>query len=179
MDGASDRMNSVHASKLRLVKDMRERSALRALANMEAKRRIAAQAVQQAFQDLATAEGHRARIEVEVYRQLLSFDATPVAELDRRCHRVMERLTAEIALTRRRLDEARIAQEQAETAVSETRALWAKCSAATHKWQQIETDVRRAADTCSAVTAEIDADDEVLLRYGRGSSCSGMAGDST
>ncbi len=49
----------------------------------------------------------------------------------------------------------------------ETRAHWAKCSAATRKWEQIEANVRRAADAHSEIAAEIEADDEILLRYGR------------
>ncbi|MFB9262249.1 hypothetical protein ACFFWD_03545 [Bradyrhizobium erythrophlei] len=169
MDIAPDRINPVHASKLRLVKDMRERSALRELSNMEAKRRVAVLAVEHAFEDLAGAEKHRARVEVELYRELASFDGLPVVELDRRCHLAVARLTAAIASAQRTLDEARIAQQQAEEAMSETRSHWASCSAASLKWQEIDCDVRRATNTHSEAAAEAEADDEVLLRYRSGS----------
>lgn len=85
-----------------------------------------------------------------------------------RCELTLERLAIEITSKRQALEDARIAQKQAETAASEKRAHWAKRSAATHKWRQIETDVWRAADTHSEATAELEADDEVLLRYGSG-----------
>ncbi|WP_027535591.1 hypothetical protein [Bradyrhizobium sp. WSM3983] len=169
MDVASNRVNRVHASKLRLAKDMRERSALRELSNMEANRRVAVQAVEQAFQHIVNADKNRATLEVELYRELASLDPLSLEELDRRCHLVTERLTAEIAGARRRLDEARAAQEQAETAVFEARALLTKCSAASHKWQQIEDDVQRATDAHSEAEAETEADDELLLRYLSGS----------
>ncbi|MHC2342694.1 hypothetical protein ACVMIL_003860 [Bradyrhizobium barranii subsp. barranii] len=71
MDIASDRLSPVHASKLRLVKDMRERSAIRELSNMEAKRHLAIQAVQRAFEHLTHAEERRAKLEAELYREML------------------------------------------------------------------------------------------------------------
>ncbi|WP_349253231.1 hypothetical protein [Bradyrhizobium sp. CB3481] len=136
---------------------------------MEVKRRIAVQAVEQAVQHLATAEKNRAALEVELYRELALFDSLSVEELDRRCHIVTERLKAELAGARRTLEEACAAQEQAETAVFEARTILTKCSAASHKWQQIEGDVQRASDAQSEAEAEIEADDEVLLRYRSGS----------
>ncbi|MFH0301429.1 YscO family type III secretion system apparatus protein [Bradyrhizobium sp. 31Argb] len=165
MDVTSDRVNRVYASKLRLVKDMRQRSALREVSNMEAKLRTALQAVEQAVQDLATAEKNRAALEGELYRELASFDSLSVEELDRRCHIVTERLKAEVARARGRLEEVRDAQEQAKTSVLDARTILTKCSAASYKWQQIEGDVQRASDSHSEAEAEIEADDEVLLRY--------------
>ncbi|ASY67377.1 hypothetical protein SJ05684_a40640 (plasmid) [Sinorhizobium sojae CCBAU 05684] len=44
-----------------------------------------------------------------------------------------------------------------------------KRSEARHKWQQIQDDLRRAVDILSEAAGEIEADDEILLRYGRGS----------
>ncbi|MCP3441018.1 hypothetical protein [Bradyrhizobium sp. CCGUVB14] len=167
MDVPSDRMSCIHASRLRHVKDMRERSARSELSNMEAKRHIATLAAEHAWQELAIAEQHHTQAEAEVYQQLTSLGTLSVAELDR-CELTLERLASEITSKRQALEEARIAQKQAETAASEKRAHWAKRSAATHKWRQIETDVRRAADTHSEATAELEADDEVLLRYGSG-----------
>ncbi|WP_027522094.1 hypothetical protein [Bradyrhizobium sp. Ec3.3] len=167
MDVPSDRMSCIHASRLRHVKDMRERSARNELSNMEAKRHIATLAAEHAWQELAIAEQHHTQAEAEVYQQLTSLGTLSVVELDR-CELTLERLAIEITSKRQALEEARIAQEQAETAASEKRAHWAKRSAATHKWRQIETDVRRAADTHSEATAELEADDEVLLRYGSG-----------
>ncbi|WP_445219719.1 hypothetical protein ACKWRH_06030 [Bradyrhizobium sp. Pa8] len=167
MDLPSDRMSCIHASRLRHVKDMRERSARRELSNMEAKRRIATSAAEHAGRELAIAEQHHAQAEAEVYQQLTSFGTLSVVELDR-CQLTLERLANEITSKRLRLEDARIAQKQAETAAAESRTHLAKRSAATHKWRQIEIDVRRAADTHSEVTAELEADDEVLLRYRRG-----------
>lgn len=167
MDVPSDRMSCIHASRLRHVKDMRERSARNELSDMEAKRHIATLAAEHAWQELAIAEQHHTQAEAEVYQQLTSLGTLSVVELDR-CQLTLERLAIEITAKRQALEEARIAQEQAETAASEKRAHWAKRSAATHKWRQIETDVRRAADTHSEATAELEADDEVLLRYGSG-----------
>ncbi|MCP3380158.1 hypothetical protein NLM31_06995 [Bradyrhizobium sp. CCGUVB4N] len=167
MDVPSDRMSCIHASRLRHVKDMRERSARSELSNMEAKRHIATLAAEHAWQELAIAEQHHTQAEAEVYQQLTSLGTLSVAELDR-CELTLERLASEITSKRQALEEARIAQKQAETSASEKRAHWAKRSAATHKWRQIETDVRRAADTHSEATAELEADDEVLLRYGSG-----------
>ncbi|MCA1455147.1 hypothetical protein I6F35_18235 [Bradyrhizobium sp. BRP22] len=177
MDVAADRLNPVQASKLRLVKDMRERSALRELSDMEAKRRIAAEAVERASKDLASAEKHRASLEAELYLELASFDTMSVTELDRRYHLIIGRLTAKIALARQALERARIGLEQAQTAAVEARAHWAKRSAASHKWQQIECDVQRMTNARSEFAAEIETDDEVLLRYQHGSSSQGI-GDS-
>ncbi|UFW92091.1 hypothetical protein BjapCC829_48435 (plasmid) [Bradyrhizobium barranii] len=169
MDSASGRLNPVHASKLRLVKDIRERSALRELSNMEAKGRVAAQAVEQACEQLAKAEGRRAKVEAELYREMLAAYAISVCELQRRYHLIIGRLTHEIAAAQRGLDEARAAQEQAEAAVLEARTLWTKRSAASHKWREIEGDVQRITNAHFEAAAEIEADDEVLLRYRRGS----------
>lgn len=167
MDVPSDRMSCIHASRLRHVKDTRERSARSELSNMEAKRHIATLAAEHAWQELAIAEQHHTQAEAEVYQQLTSLGTLSVVELDR-CQLTLERLAIEITSKRQALEEARIAQKQAETAASEKRVHWAKRSAATHKWRQIETDVRRAADAHSEATAELEADDEVLLRHGRG-----------
>ncbi|TWB93016.1 hypothetical protein FBZ93_11155 [Bradyrhizobium macuxiense] len=177
MDVASDRLKAVHASKWRLVKNMRERNALRELSNREAKRRIAVEAVARASVALARAEESRATVETELYQELVSSDPMPVTELDRRCHLVIGRFTAEIASARQALEEACMVREQAETAVLEARTVWVKRSAATHKWQQIECDVQRTSDAHSEFAAEIEADDEVLLRYRRGSRTQ-AAGDS-
>ncbi|MCP3460772.1 hypothetical protein [Bradyrhizobium sp. CCGUVB23] len=167
MDVPSDRMSCIHASRLRHVKDMRERSARSELSNMEAKRHIATLAAEHAWQELAIAEQHHTQAEAEVYQHLTSLGTLSVVELDR-CELTLERLAIEITSKRQALEDARIAQKQAETAASEKRAHWAKRFAATHKWRQIETDVWRAADTHSEATAELEADDEVLLRYGSG-----------
>ncbi|MDA9474831.1 hypothetical protein XI03_10030 [Bradyrhizobium sp. CCBAU 65884] len=167
MDITSDRLNPVHASKLRLVKDMRERSALRELSNMEAKRRNAVQAVEQAFEHLANAEGRRARVEAELYAEMLSADAMSVSELERRHHLIIGRLTDEVAAAQRNLAKARVTQEQAEAAAVEARILWTKRSAASQKWHEIERDVRRVTNTDLEAAAEIEVDDEVLLRRGR------------
>ncbi|MGY4157811.1 hypothetical protein ACVINW_003653 [Bradyrhizobium sp. USDA 4461] len=168
MDVTSDRLNTVHASRLRLVKDMRERSALRELSNMEAKRRIAGEAFEQASEQLADAQRRRARVEAELYREMLSADAISVSELERRHHLIMGRLTEDIAAAQLLLDEAHTAQDQAEAAVREARTLWAERSAACHKWQEIERDVERITNADVEAAAEIEADDEVLLRYRRG-----------
>ncbi|WP_439373201.1 hypothetical protein [Bradyrhizobium sp. DASA03120] len=169
MDVASDRLNPVQASQLRLVKDMREQSTLRQLSNLEAKRQIAVEAMERASMDLASAEKRRASTEAKVYLELASSGTMCVTELDRRCHLVIGRLTAEIALACQALEQARIAQEQAEVAVVEARAMWAKRSAASQKWQRIECDVRRTTNSRSEFAAEIETDDEVLLRYQSGS----------
>ncbi|WOH80234.1 hypothetical protein RX327_31120 [Bradyrhizobium sp. BEA-2-5] len=166
MDVPSDRMSCIHASKLRHVKDLRECSARSELSNMDAKRNIAVLAAKRAWRELIIAEEHHARAEREVYKQLVSLGTLSVIELDR-SQLTLEKLAGEIASKRQTLEDARIAQGQAEIAASEKRVHWVKRSAASHKWRQIETDVRRAAHDQSEVTAEIDADDEVLLRYGQ------------
>lgn len=166
MDVPSDRMSFIHASRLRHVKEIRERGARTELSNLEAKCRIEALAAERAGRELAIAEERRAQAQAEVYEQLTSLGTVSVVELDRR-ELILERLATEVTSKRQTLEEARSAQKQAETAASEGRAHWAKCSAATDKWRQIETDVHRAADTHAEVTAEIEADDEVSLRYGR------------
>ncbi|MDD1521615.1 MULTISPECIES: hypothetical protein [Bradyrhizobium] len=170
MDIASNGLSPAHASKLRLVKDMRERSALRELSNMEAKRHLAVQAVQEACEHLAHAEERRAKLEAELYREMLAADAISVCELQRRYHLIIGRLTDEIKAAQRALDEARAAQEQAEAAVLEARSVWTKRSAASQKWREIDHDVRRITDAHFEAAAEIEADDEVLLRYRRGRS---------
>ncbi|MDF0497186.1 hypothetical protein [Bradyrhizobium yuanmingense] len=169
MDVASDRLNPIQASKLRLVKDMRERSALRQLSSMQAKCQMAVEAVEQDSKNVASAEKRRASLEAELYLKLASSDTMSVTELDRRCHLVIGRLTAEIASALQALEQARIAQEQAQAAVVEARFAWAKRSAASQKWQQIECDVQRTANARSEFAAEIEMDDEVLLRYQSGS----------
>ncbi|MCC8969012.1 hypothetical protein [Bradyrhizobium brasilense] len=165
MDVASHGLNPVQASKLRLVKGMRERSALRELSNMEAKRRIAADALQRASEGLEAAQKHRAKVEAELYRELAQLETTSVTELDRRCHLVIGRLAAEIESARQALVQARIAHEEAQLAVNKARAVWAERSAASQKWQEIEGNVQRATAVRSEFAVEIDADDEVLLRY--------------
>ncbi|MBH5371147.1 hypothetical protein [Bradyrhizobium glycinis] len=167
MDITSDRLNPLHASKLRLVKEMRERSALREVSNMEAKRRIAVQAVEIAREHLANAEERRARVEAELYGEMLAADAISVSELERRHHLIIGRLTDEIAAAQRSLEEARAAHRQAEAAAVEARTLWTKRSAASQKWHEIERDVRRITDAHFEAVVEIEADDEVLLRRGR------------
>ncbi|NEI67600.1 hypothetical protein GR243_38225 [Rhizobium leguminosarum] len=145
---------------------MRERSALSELSNMEAKRQGAALATQHASNELAIAEDRRAATEVQLYQQLISLDTLSVTALDR-AKLLIERLEIEVTLRLQRLDDARVAQEEAETAASETRAHWAKCLAARHKWEQIEGDLRRSIDAHSESVAEIEADDESMPRYGR------------
>ncbi|MGZ2402794.1 hypothetical protein [Rhizobium ruizarguesonis] len=166
MDVASDRVNRVDASRLRLVKDMRERSARSELSNMEAKRQFAALATQHASKELAIAGDRRAAAEVQLYQQLISIDTLSVAALDRG-KLLIERFETEVTLRLRRLEDARVAQEEAETAASETKAHWVKCSAARQKWEQIEGDLRRSVDTHSESAAENEADDELMPRYGR------------
>ncbi|MBM2715371.1 hypothetical protein JQK88_30040 [Mesorhizobium caraganae] len=166
MDVAFDGVNRVHASRLRLLKEMQERSALRELSKKEGQRRMATLAVQNAFQGLAIARQQRARAEAQLYQELMSLDTLAIAALDHH-HLHIERLAAEVTFKSQMLDDARIAQEKAETSASETRALWVRRSAARRKWQQIEDDVRRAVDMHSEAAGEIEADDEISLRYGR------------
>ncbi|RXH38017.1 hypothetical protein XH99_01755 [Bradyrhizobium nanningense] len=170
MDIAPDRLNPVHASKLRLVKDMQERSAIRELSNAEAKRHLAIQAVEQACERVAHAEERRAKVEAELYREMLAADAISVFELQRRYQLIIGRLTDEITAAQRVLEEARAAQEQAELAVLEARGVWTKRSAASQKWREIDHDVQRITNAHFEGAAEIEADDEVLLRYRRESS---------
>lgn len=148
------------------MKEIRERGARTELSNMEAKCRSEALAAERAARELAVAEERRVRAQEEIYDQLTSPGTVSVVELDR-CQLTLERLALEVTSKRQAFEGARIAQEQAETVASEGRAHWAKCSAATDKWRKIETDVRRAADAHAEVRAEIEADDEVLFRYGR------------
>ncbi|MGY4627361.1 hypothetical protein [Bradyrhizobium sp. USDA 4486] len=169
MDVASDGLNLVQASKLRLVKDMRERSALRELSNMEARRQIAVAALQRASENVKRAENRRAKAEADLYQELASLEMMSVTELDRRCQLVLGRLAAEIESARQAREQARIAHEQAQRAVNEARTIWAKRSAASQKWQEIEGDVQRTTAVRSEFAAEVDADDEVLLRYQGGS----------
>lgn len=132
---------------------------------MEAKCRFETLAAERAARALAVAEERRVKAQAEIDQQLTSSGTVSVVELDR-CELIVERLALEITSKRQAFEDARVAQEQAETAASERRTHWAKCSAATDKWRQIETDVRRAADTHAEVRAEIEADDEVLFRTG-------------
>ncbi|EIM31004.1 MULTISPECIES: hypothetical protein [Microvirga] len=166
MDVASDRVNQVHVLKLLLLKDMHERNALRELSLKEAERHTATFAVQNAFQELAVAQQHRARVEATLYGELMSLETLTSAALDRH-HLGIERISAEVASRCHVLDDARIAHEEAEAAASEMRELWVKRSTATHKWKLIEEDVRRCADIHAEAAGEIEADDEVSLRYGR------------
>ncbi|NRP75559.1 hypothetical protein ILFOPFJJ_06482 [Ensifer psoraleae] len=166
MDVASDRVNRAHTSRLRLLKDMQERSALRELSEKEAQRHTATLALQNASQELASAQQHFARAEAALYQELMSLDKWSSAALDHH-HLQIERLAAEVTSRWQMLDDARIAQEKAEAAASEMRAVWVKRSAASHKWQQIEDDVRRAVDIHSEAAGEIEADDDISLRYGR------------
>ncbi|RJT30043.1 hypothetical protein D3227_30880 [Mesorhizobium waimense] len=166
MDVASDRVNCFHASRLRLLKEMQERRLLMELSKKEAQRRTATFAVQNASQGLAVAQQNCAGAEAELYQELMSLDTFSSAALDHH-HLLIERLEAEITFRREMLDEARVAQEKAEAAASETRARWVRCSAAKRKWQQIEKDVRRALDIHLEAADEMEADDDILLRYGR------------
>ncbi|WP_407185401.1 hypothetical protein [Bradyrhizobium centrosematis] len=170
MDIAPDRLNPVHASKLRLVKDMRERSAIRELSNAEAKRRLAVQVVEQARERLADAEQCRAKVEADLYREMLAADAISVCELQRRHHLIIGRLTDESTAAQRNFEEACTAQEQAEAAVFQARGVWAKRSAASQKWREIDHEVQRITNAHFESVAETEADDEVLLRYRRGPS---------
>ncbi|MEY9591062.1 flagellar biosynthesis chaperone FliJ [Bradyrhizobium yuanmingense] len=176
MDVASDGLNLVQASKLRLVQDMRERSALRELSNMEARRRIAVEALQRASENLEDAENSRAKVEAELYQELASLKTISVAELERRCQLVPGRLAAQIESARQAREQARVAHEQAQQVVNEARTIWAKRSAASQKWEEIEGDVRRTTAVRSECAAEIDADDEVLLRYQGGSRSQAVGG---
>jgi hypothetical protein len=103
---------------------------------------------------------------VQLYKQLVSLNTLSVAALDRG-KLLIERLAIEVTLRLQRLDDARVAEEEAETAASETRARWVKCLATKHKWEQIEGDLRRSVDIHSESAAEIEADDETMPRYGR------------
>ncbi|BAV50407.1 hypothetical protein MLTONO_5505 [Mesorhizobium loti] len=167
MDVASDRVNHVQASRLRVLKEMQERRALSELSKKEAERRMATLAAQNASRELAMAQQHCATAEAALYQELMTLENLSNAALDR-YHLHVERLATEITRRRQMLGNARIAQEKAETAASETRDLWVACSAATHKWRQIEDDVGRAVEIRSEAAGEIKADDEILLRFGRG-----------
>ena len=168
MDVAFDLVNYAHASRLRLLKEMQERDARRKLSNKEAQHRMAIVAAQNASQELEIAQQQRAGKEAQLYQVLTSLNTLSSAALDHH-HLHIERLAAEITIRGQVLDDARIAQEQAETAASETKAKWVRRSEARHKWQQIEDDLRRAVDIHSEAAGEMEADDEILLRYGRGS----------
>ncbi|WP_371260862.1 hypothetical protein [Bradyrhizobium sp. Cp5.3] len=132
---------------------------------MEAKRRIAIEAMDRVSRNLASVQERRASIEAELYRELASTDTMSVTELDCRCHRVIERLTAKVTLARQALEQARIAQEQSTAALFGARAIWAKRTAASQKWRHIECDVQRTTIARSEFVAEIETEDEVLLRY--------------
>lgn len=169
MDVASDRLTTFQASKLRRVKEMRERSALRELSNMEAKRSIAVEAMERVSKDLARAEQRRASFEAKLYLELASSETMSATELDSRCHRALARLTGEVTLARQALEQARIAQERATAELLEARTIWATRSAASQKWQQIECDVQRTTSAHSEFAAELEIEDEVLVRYQNGS----------
>ncbi|AGS25355.1 hypothetical protein REMIM1_PE00268 (plasmid) [Rhizobium etli bv. mimosae str. Mim1] len=160
-------MNWVHATSLRLLKDVRERGALGELSKMEATARIAAEAAQHASEELAIAQRHCARAETELCQRLGSLNNLSVTALDHAQLRI-ERLSAEVAIKHEILDDARSIQEEAETAASEARTHWISCLAARHKWQQIEDDARRAVDIQSQAAGEMEAEDEVLPGDGRG-----------
>ncbi|MBA1142424.1 hypothetical protein [Mesorhizobium neociceri] len=166
MDVASDRVNRVHVSRLRLLKDMQERSALRELSMKEAQRHMATLAVENASQELAIVQHHCARTQAALYQELMSLDTLTSAALDHH-HLQIERLAAKLTSSHQVVDDARIAEEKAEAAASEKRAVWVKRSTAKHKWQQIEDDVRRAFDTHSEAASEMEADDEASVRHGR------------
>ncbi|MCA1408283.1 hypothetical protein I6F26_29310 [Ensifer sp. IC3342] len=168
MDVAFDLVNYAHASRIRLLKEMQERDARRKLSDKEARRRMAIVAAQDASQGLKIAQQQRAREEAQLYQKLMSLNTLSSAALDHH-HLHIERFAAEITLKGQVLDNAHFAQEQAETAASETKAQWVRRSEARRKWQQIEDDLRRAVDIHSEAAGEIEADDEILLRFGRGS----------
>ncbi|NRQ19057.1 hypothetical protein [Ensifer sesbaniae] len=166
MDVASDRVNRVHTSRLRLLKDMQERSAFRELSEKQAQHDMATLALQNASQELANAQQHFARAEAALYEELMSLDKWSSAALDHH-HLQIERLAAEVSSKRQMLDDAHIAQKEAEAVLSEMRTVWVRRSAASHKWQQIEDEVRRAVEIQSEAAGEIEGDDEISLRYGR------------
>ncbi|RRI01538.1 hypothetical protein EH240_14715 [Mesorhizobium tamadayense] len=166
MDVAPDRVNGIQASRLRHLKEMQEHRAHRELSKKEAQRQMATLAVKEASLELEKARQHCATAEAGLYQELMRLDSLSSATLDRH-HLYMERLAAEITFRRQMLDDARIAQKNAEIAASETRDLWVTCSAAKQKWLQIDDDVRRAIEIHSETAGEIEADDEILLRYGR------------
>ncbi|MGG7539602.1 hypothetical protein [Rhizobium sp. Nf11,1] len=165
MDVASDRVTRVHTSRLRLLKDMQERSAFRELSEKQAQHDMATLALQNASQELANAQQHFARAEAALYEELMSLDKWSSAALDHH-HLQIERLAAEVSSKRQMLDDAHIAQKEAEAVLSKMRTVWVRRSAASHKWQQIEDEVRRAVETQSEAAGEIEGDDEISLRYG-------------
>ncbi|WP_040592921.1 hypothetical protein [Mesorhizobium metallidurans] len=167
MDVASDRVNHIQSSRLRLLKEMQERRALSELSKKEAQRHMATLAAQNASRELAMAQQHCSTAEAALYQELMTLDDLSSATLDRH-HLHIECLAAEITRRRQMLVNARAAEEKAELAASVTRDLWVVCSAATHKWRQIEDDVRRAVEIHSEAAGEIEADDEILVRFGRG-----------
>lgn len=168
MDVASDRVKHIQSSRLRLLKEMQERRVLGELSKTEAQRHMANLATQNAFRELAKAQQHCSTAEAALYQELMTFDDLSSASLDR--HNLhIERLAAEITRSREMLDNARIAEEQADAAASETRKLWVACSAATRKWRKIEDDVLRTLEIHSEVGGEMETDDEILVRFGRSS----------
>ncbi|CCD87189.1 conserved protein of unknown function; Type III effector NopZ [Bradyrhizobium sp. ORS 285] len=170
MDVALGRLNPGHASKLRLVKDKQERSAIRELSAMEAKHHLAMRATQEAFEHLAYAHDQRAKVEFELYREMLAADAISACELQRRHHLIIGRLTDKIEAAQRGVEEARAAQEQAEAAVRGARIVWTRCSAASQKWSEIDRDVQTRANAYFEAAAEKESDDEILPLYRRGTS---------
>lgn len=175
MDVASDRVSCTHVSTLRHVKDMREQRALSEWQSLEATHRAALEAEETARVQLASTQGERARLESELYRQLVLSEPLSTADLDR-CQLVLERLASEVVARQQQLDEASGVREKAAAAASEGRARWVKSSAATHKWGQIEASVLRAAQTRAESATEIEAEDDVSLRYGRGAGARALGG---
>lgn len=175
MDVASDRISSAHVSTLRHVKDMREQRALSEWQSLEARHRAAAAAEARAREDLVAAQEKRAAVETELYRRLVLSEPLQIGELDR-CRLILEKLAAEIELKRKALDEACKVQEKAAGAAAEGRARWAKSSAVTHKWGQIESGVRRAEQARAEFVGEIETEDDVALRHGAGSGGAGVSG---
>ncbi|TGS35516.1 hypothetical protein EN823_14510, partial [bacterium M00.F.Ca.ET.180.01.1.1] len=74
MDVASDRVNWIQSSRLRLLKEMQERRALGELSKKEAQRDVAASAVQNASRELAMIQQHCSRKEAALYQHLMSLD---------------------------------------------------------------------------------------------------------
>ncbi|MCH4561134.1 MULTISPECIES: hypothetical protein [Mesorhizobium] len=166
MDVASDRLNHVQASRLRLLKEMQERRALHKMSKTEAKRDMAVLAAQNAARDLAMTQQDCAAAEADLYQELMTLENLSNGMLDRH-HLRIELLAAEITCRRQMLGDAQIAQEQAEIAMFRTRDEWIACSAATRKWQQIEDDVGRDVEIHSEAVSETEAEDDRVVRFGR------------
>lgn len=163
MDVASSRVSSAHVSTLRRVKDMREQRARSEWRSLEAARRAAVAAEETARENLSAARERRAAIEAEFYSRLTASETLPLGELDRR-HLILEGLATEIASRVKALDEARRLREKAAAAAAEGRARWLACASATHKWERIDIDVRKAKQARAEVIREIETEDDVTLR---------------